>query len=298
MVIFLIRLNFIISDCNFRLSKIDFILEIFRSISVDEFRVAKRNVNTMMIIDSHLRFECDANSPSSNCADLNAINEAIYEKYSDRNCDFNDVQLNLILKKLHGKRRNGDPMKQDHDIVVEKHCYVVNNGTEEQEILSNISVSKNFTGTNVIQINKTRGFSVNADNPIEIPFHTSKVKIDAEFCQNDTFIKNFDRFTDINSGDIKTNVPASSKIKVSLYVYKNVDVHNFLLDFELDENSSISCDGNETKTLLEFLPNGQYGNKGLQIEHTNGTFFVKNIPASETIVSFGIRTKFGTEEKI
>ena len=137
-----------------------------------------------------------------------------------------------------------------------------------------------------------------ADNPIEIPFHTSKVKIDAGFGQNDTFVKSFDRFTGINSGDIKTNVPASSKIKVSLYVYKNVDVHNFLLDFELDENSSISCNGDETKTLQEFLPNGQYGNNGLQLEHTNGTFFIKNIPASDTIVSFGIRTKFGTEETI
>lgn len=269
----------------------------FRLIPVDRFRVAKRYVNSM-IIDARLQFECDASSASSNCVDLNAINEAIYEKYSGQNCDFNDIHLDLILKKLHGKRRNGDPMKQGHDIVVEKHCYVVNNGTEEREILSNISVSKNFMGMNVIQINKTRGFSVSADNLIEIPFHTANVKIDAGFGQNDTFIKYFDRFTDLNSGDIKTNVPASSKIKVSLYVYKNVDVHNFLLDFELDENSSISCNGDETKTLQEFLPNGLYGNKQLQIEHTNSTFFIKNIPASETIVSFGIRTKFGAEEKI
>ncbi|XP_055306293.1 uncharacterized protein LOC129570626 [Sitodiplosis mosellana] len=281
----------------FLIQSLTFVLINAASPNVNKFHVAKRDVDSK-VIDTQFRIRRDVNLPSSNEEDLNSIKQAIYETSAVQNCDFKDFKLNLVLKKLHQKRRNGDPRKQDPDIVLERHCYVVNNSTKEQELQGNISVSKNYTGTNMIRIEKTKGFTVNADNQIDIPFIISKVQIGAEFGQNDTFTKNINRFTNINSGDIKTSVPAFSKMKVSLYVYENVDVHNFLLDFELDEYSSISCASDNAKKLREFLPIGQYGSKTLQLEHINGTFLIKNIPASETIVSFGIRTKFGTEEKI
>lgn len=206
--------------------------------------------------------------------------------------------MNFVLKKLYEKRRNGDPKKQDRDTVFERHGYVMNNNPEVREILSDISLRKNFTGTNVISIEKIKGFTVNVNSKIEIPFIISKVQIDERFGQNDTFTKKIDRYTDINSDEIKADVQAFSKVKVSVYVYEYVDIHNYLLDFELDDESSISCGPDNSKALREFLPNGYYGTKVLQLEHLNGKFIIKNIPASETIVSFGIRTKFGTDEEM
>lgn len=262
----------------------------FYSFSVNQYDESSQ------LVGKHLKFRRDSSNSSED--DLKTIKKLIYDVFVTLDCDFNDFHLNLVLKSLHEKRRNGDPWRQDRDIVFERHDYVANHKSKEHEMLSDISVPKNFTGTNVIKIEKTKDLMVNANNRIDIPFIVSKVGIGEEFGQNDTFTMKLDKLTKTNQGNITVNVPPFSKIYVSLYVYEYVDVHNYFLDFELDDASAVSCAPYNPKTLREFLPEGKYRSKGLQLEHVDDKFIIKNVPASETVVSFGIRTKFEPAEKI
>lgn len=256
------------------------------------------------------RFRKNADFSNKN-EDFESIKQEIYNRHIIV-CDKNEFNLNFILSELHDKRRIDCPQKGDTTIVYEGYSYVENNSSVPLE-LNTIPFAKNFTGTNIVSINKTAGFKVNVDNQIAISFASFKLPIEENFGENNTQIKQIEKSTIVQLAPQKVEVDPFSKLKVSHLVYKYENINTFSIDFELDENSSISCtsifNGNNTehdKTFLRdyFINKNEdnqvirYGNKGLVFEQSEEKFIIRNFTATETIVSFGIRAKYGPAEKL
>lgn len=238
--------------------------------------------------------------------DFESIKREIYKKHALRLCDYDGFHLNLILSKLHEKRRIDCPKNGNTTVVYESHSYVENHNSVPLE-LNTILFTKNFTGTNVVRINKTAGFKVNVNNnEITIPFASFKVSVDEDFGENNTIVKHLEKSTIVELSPQTLEVDPFSKVKITHLVYEYVNINEFLLDFEVDDSSAIWCSSmfreNEIDSpksyLREFHTTRQYGNKGQVLDGTQGNFIVRNFPATETIVSFGIRVKFGAAEKI
>lgn len=273
--------------------------------------------------DRRLRVQRNANL-AQNREDLESIKEGILGNFGSVQCDKRELlnllifysydpkfNINFVLKKLYEKRFVKSAKELNKEIVYGTHSYVRNDNSVQQE-LSTTSFSRTETKSSEISISNTFGISMSVETGIDVFFGSVSVSMGVEFSHSRTATTSESVAVTISAPSQKVIVNPHSQVKVSYYVYKYMDIHDYALDFELSDNSMIfgsvsrcySKKLNVRQPLIsyakEHLERGkQYGKNDLKLEYTtDGKLVLRNFPATEKSINYGIKVEFGPQEPI
>lgn len=207
-------------------------------------------------------------------------------KIVERDLKNNDTKIDFVIKSVHDKRFI-DMSVSNCEEIKDIEAFIQNHN--ETEILN---PSVNVTKTDRIKIYNARLLTFK--NPFNAAFIGDPIIFEAN--EKINFIKNITKTVDLKFDGI---VIGHTKRVIAYYNLRRSNmIFRYLIDFELDEDASISikghCSNNETRTLSltkflnenpEILPNLNFFNNKIELENSNGTFILRNFPTRQTTES-------------
>lgn len=221
--------------------------------------------------------------------------------------DFNQATIHnnitFVLRKFHAKKCVSSLQQQNKVKIYTDNVYVyVYNNQSSQQALIAPEFSRAEMTSHELNVSDTA--SVNVKDEIPLPFGLFEVGVDDEFPSSNTYSQSSSHPVNITVPTQLISVDAFSRVKVSYHVYRYEDIHSYLLDFELDDSSTIPdlVSNGETIPLKEFIRkyfgSGQFGKRGLQLEYSRDKLILGNFQANERIVNHGIDIEIGIPQKI
>lgn len=225
-------------------------------------------------------------------ADLDVIKMKLTEKLivEEEEEDIESApEINIIVNRLENKR-----VIEHSDKSKSKKIYLnANAGVENftPYVLNITTTPSKFHLTRVseIIINKTFGISFKPDTEVL----GYAIQTDLDSTGIDPIILHEFQPEEIESASQSINVPPHTTLRIKNAFYQYQNEIDYLLDFEIDDESTISF-ANKTISLKEMalqhidsLPMGEIGNH-LQLDMADGKLVLKNFPAKMRTMDFGI----------
>lgn len=244
-----------------------------------------------------------------------------YDRFQDLSSYL--TKINYIVKDLYEQRDGGIAHNINKKPIHSSDTQIINNTPLSQEA-SSVAYSATVTKTTSVTITKTHGFGATAGITIFFLNFGGSYRFDrSKSIQNTTT-----ETSTVTAPSQKVILEPFTKVNVTYNFYQYDDVYKYLLDFEIDEKSSMTrpdfrymyygdlkcCEpcllfktSNVIRSPLKrfFKENNDafqsivYKNDTVvKVEQENGKFILRNIPAIEKIQNFGVDIIYGTAEKL
>lgn len=174
-------------------------------------------------------------------------------------------------------------------------AYIINYSSSQQEGNTQ-SETKTFTKTTEISISNSVGGS------LEVGFKAFSVvdtKVTIDFKSDRTVTETDSEQTAITATPQKVIVKACSKAGVTNHYYETTSINNYLLDYEIDPyNTTLRCKSDKFPFNFNVRVQNQknVGNPPLEVVLEDFKYILKNVPATEKIKSYDVKTTFSPQE--
>lgn len=210
---------------------------------------------------------------------------------------------------LDRKEYTGRASKQNKVVIHSTDAETVNNSPSKQEVTS---VGYSIKVTQYYEATVTKTIDISSDVSIQVEF----VKFGPSFKFGRTSSEKRQSSNEItlDAPSQRIVVDSYTKMNVTFNFYQYEDINNYFLDFVIDNSSVISHPDVKTSSQVifvnrpldeflmknfDFLSTIQYENgTDIKIVERDGKFVLKNLPATEKIINFGVDVVFGKPETI
>lgn len=213
--------------------------------------------------------------------DLDQIKNKIVSIAAGENGE-RDAELNIVLDKFVGQRLIRKTPKRNHkQVYLKSYGGVVNYAPTTINVTFSPS-EFNVTKIRELIITKTYGISF---KPMDVIGFV--VQTESNSTQEDPLIRVISKEHTIRDALHELQVDPKQELRITDIIFQFDNVHDYLLDFEIDDESTIVV-SDKIINLKEFLTKNLYilpiGNKNhLRIEYLHSKFVLRNFPASHVI---------------
>lgn len=227
--------------------------------------------------------------------DLDVIKNKIVEVVAGDENE-SDTQLNIVLSKLIAERLVRKTPRLNHKQIFLRNYAGIINYTPVIINVTSTPSEFNVTKTRDLIITKTYGISF---KPTEVLGFDIETEMDSTG-MDPTVRRQFKRHS-IRTATHQFQVFPRQELRITNAVFQYDNVHEYLLDFEIDDESTIIV-SDRTHNFKEFLSNNfdllPLGNKHhLRLEYLHNKFVLRNFPAYYVISDFDIEISIALSEK-